>query len=203
MRDPIPVTGVAARARDQHERRSRHHPWVTRSRWTPTSPPAVWSYHRDRSLNRAREGRSMMKRFFIGMLILGGIIAAAAVVMKRRSGSDVSWDEFARDTSARMSDAAAGGSETVTDAADRAKEVTTDAAAEAKKSAGRASDKAQDLAEKAAETVVNLTEEAKRSTSEGIGPTLKGERWFPDHFVALAPEFLLQVRADGSNGTTA
>ena len=47
-----------------------------------------------------------MKRFFIGMLILGGIIAAAAVIMKRRSGSDVSWDEFARDTSARMSDAA-------------------------------------------------------------------------------------------------
>ena len=70
-----------------------------------------------------------MKRFFIGMLILGGIIAAAAVIMKRRSGSDVSWDEFARDTSARMSDAAAGGFETVTDAADEAKDLTTDAAA--------------------------------------------------------------------------
>src|SRR6476646_3087779 len=158
MRDPIPVTGVAARARDQHERRSRHHPWVTRSRWTPTSPPAVWSYHRDRSLNRAREGRSMMKRFFIGMLILGGIIAAAAVIMKRRSGSDVSWDEFARDTSARMSDAAASGSETAKDAADQAKEAATDAAGGAKDTAKHASKKAQDLADKATETVVDLAE---------------------------------------------
>ena len=84
-----------------------------------------------------------MKRFIIGMLILGGIIAAAAVIMKRRSGPDVAWDEFARDTSARMSDATAGGSEPVRDAADEG----------------------QDLAEKATETAVNLAEEAERSTS--------------------------------------
>ena len=85
-----------------------------------------------------------MKRFIIGMLILGGIIAAAAVIMKRRSGPDVSWDEFARDTSARMSDAMSGGSEPAKDAADEAREVTKDAAAE---------------------TVVNLAEEAEHSTS--------------------------------------
>jgi gas vesicle protein len=112
---------------------------------------SVRSYYPERPVNRAREGRSMMKRFFIGMLILGGIIAAAAVFMKRRSGSDVSWDEFARDTSARMSDAAAGGTESAKDAADEAKEVMTDAAAEAKDNAKHASDEAQDLAEKATE----------------------------------------------------
>jgi len=126
---------------------------------------SVRSYHPEGHVNRAREGRSMMKRFIIGMLILGGIIAAAAVIMKRRSGSDVSWDEFARDTSARMSEATAGGSETAKDAADEAKEITADAATEAKNTAEDASDEAQDLAEKATETAVNLAEEAEHSTS--------------------------------------
>lgn len=106
-----------------------------------------------------------MKRFIIGILILGGIVAAAAVIMKLRSGSDVSWDEFAHDTSARMSDTTAGGSEPARDAADEVKEVTTDAAAEAKDTAEDASDEAQDSAEKATETAVNLAEEAEHSTS--------------------------------------
>jgi hypothetical protein len=80
----------------------------------------------------------MMKRFIIGMLILGGIIAAAAVIMKRRSGSDVGWDEFARDTSARMSDAVERGSDAAKDAAGQPKD---------------------------ADTVVDLTEEGEHSTS--------------------------------------
>jgi hypothetical protein len=77
----------------------------------------------------------MLKRFIIGMLILGGIIAAAAFIMRRRSESEVGWNELERDTSARMSDAVAGGSEAAKDAAVEAKEVAADAAAEAKEAA--------------------------------------------------------------------
>jgi hypothetical protein len=50
----------------------------------------------------------MMRRLLIGLLILGGVIAAIAVI-KRRSSSDVDeWDSFAAsDSYAQASTAAA------------------------------------------------------------------------------------------------
>ena len=41
-----------------------------------------------------------MKKFLIGVLIVGGMIAAVAVIMRRRSSSGVDdWDSLAEDSS--------------------------------------------------------------------------------------------------------
>lgn len=68
-----------------------------------------------------------MKKFFIGMLIVGGVIAAIAVIVRRRSGSGVDdWDSLAEDSysrapqsASRVADAA---KESVSKAADAAKD---------------------------------------------------------------------------------
>jgi gas vesicle protein len=111
------------------------------------------------------KGESMMRRFIIGMLILGGIIAAVAFVMKRRSASDAGWDEFAQDSYSKVSDAATRGSQAAKDAATQVKEAAKDAAAQAKEAAKRAPDKAKKLADQATEAVVDISDEVQRSTS--------------------------------------
>src|SRR5262249_46562510 len=117
-----------------------------------------WSYHRERPEARTREGRSMMKRFIIGMLILGGIIATAAVIMKRRSGAGVGLGGVVSDTAPCMTD-------TATDAAGHAKDVAKDAAARAEDVGERVSNEAQEASDQATETIVNLAEEAEQSTT--------------------------------------
>jgi hypothetical protein len=63
-----------------------------------------------------------MKRFIIGLLVLGAIVAVVASIMKRRSGSDVGWDELTQDMPAKASDA----TERAKDAASGAKDAVAD-----------------------------------------------------------------------------
>jgi colicin import membrane protein len=90
-----------------------------------------------------------MRRLLIGLLILGGVIAAIAVI-KRRSGSGLDeWDSFAADdvyaqastTTAKASDAVKDAATTVTKAAKDAATKATDAAKDA---ATKATDAAKD-----------------------------------------------------------
>ena len=63
-----------------------------------------------------------MRKLLIGLLILGGVIAAIAVISRRRSSSGVDeWDSFAAD------DVYAQASKSVTKATDAAKDATTKA----------------------------------------------------------------------------
>jgi colicin import membrane protein len=95
-----------------------------------------------------------MRKLLIGLLILGGVIAAVAVI-RRRSGSGVDeWDSFAADdvyaqaslTTAKATDAAKGAS---AKAADAAKEAATTATKAAKDAATKATDAAKNAATKA------------------------------------------------------
>jgi hypothetical protein len=61
-----------------------------------------------------------MKRFIIGLLVLGAIVAVVAAIMKRRSGSDMSWDEFGQDTVTQARDAANKAMPSATDASNEA-----------------------------------------------------------------------------------
>ena len=73
-----------------------------------------------------------MRKFLIGLLILSGVIAAIAVVSRRRSDSGVDeWDSLA------------------TKATDAAKDAATKAADPAKDTAKKATDAAKDAATKA------------------------------------------------------
>ena len=84
-----------------------------------------------------------MRKLLIGLLILGGVIAAIAVI-KRRSGSGVDeWDSFAAD------DVYAQASKTATKATDAAKDAATTATRAAKDAAVKATDVAKDAAAKA------------------------------------------------------
>lgn len=84
-----------------------------------------------------------MRKLLIGLLILGGVIAAIAVI-KRRSGSGVDeWDSFAAD------DVYAQASKTATKATDAAKDVAATATRAAKDAAVKATDVAKDAAAKA------------------------------------------------------
>jgi hypothetical protein len=48
-----------------------------------------------------------MKKFLIGVLIVGGMIAAVAIIMRRRSGSGVDdWESLAEDSYSRASQSA-------------------------------------------------------------------------------------------------
>ena len=68
-----------------------------------------------------------MRRVLIGLLILGGVIAAIAVISRRRSGSGVDgWDplaaddsfaQTAKDAATKAADAAKGAATKATDAA--------------------------------------------------------------------------------------
>ena len=84
-----------------------------------------------------------MRKLLIGMLILGGVIAAIAVI-KRRSGSGIDeWDSFAAD------DVYAQASKTTTTATDAVKDAATTAAKAAKDSATTVTKAAKDAATKA------------------------------------------------------
>ena len=78
-----------------------------------------------------------MKRLLIGLLIIGGIAAAVAVILKRRSESDLDeWDSFADDTFSKASDA-------VSSATDSAKDTVSEASEAAKDAASKAADAAK------------------------------------------------------------
>ena len=63
-----------------------------------------------------------MRKLLIGLLILGGVIAAITVISRRRSSSGVDeWDSFAAD------DVYAQASKSVTKATDAAKDATAKA----------------------------------------------------------------------------
>jgi hypothetical protein len=91
-----------------------------------------------------------MRKLLIGLLILGGAIAAIAFISRRRSGSGVDeWDSFAAGdpyaqpskTVARATDAAKDAAATATKAAKDAATKVTDAA---KNAATKATDAAKD-----------------------------------------------------------
>ena len=102
-----------------------------------------------------------MRKLLIGLLILGGVIAAIAVI-KRRSGSGVDeWDSFAANdvygqastTTARATDAvkdvAAKATDATKDAATTATKAVKDAATTTTKAAKDAAAKATDAAKDA------------------------------------------------------
>jgi len=93
-----------------------------------------------------------MRKLLIGLLILGGVIAAVAVISRRRSGSGVDeWDSFAPgDSYARAPNAAAKATDAVKDAATTASKTVKDAATTATKAAKDAAAKAADAAKDAA-----------------------------------------------------
>ena len=61
-----------------------------------------------------------MKRFIVGLLILGAILAVVAAIMRRQSGSDAGWDELTRDEVSKASDTVADATEAVGKAANEA-----------------------------------------------------------------------------------
>jgi hypothetical protein len=93
-----------------------------------------------------------MRKLLIGLLILGGVIAAIAVISRRRSGSGVDeWDSFAPgDSYARAPSAAAKATDAVKDAATTASKTAKDAATTATKAAKDVAVKATDAAKDAA-----------------------------------------------------
>jgi colicin import membrane protein len=106
-----------------------------------------------------------MRKLLIGLLILGGVIAAIAVI-RRRSGSGVDeWDSFAADdvyaqasmTTAKATDATKGAT---AEAADAAKDATAKAADAAKEAATTATKAAKDAASKATDAAKNAAAKA-------------------------------------------
>jgi hypothetical protein len=84
-----------------------------------------------------------MRKLLIGLLILGGVIAAIAVIRRRSGSGDDGWDSFAAD------DVYAQASKTATKATDAAKDAATTATRAAKDAAVKATDVAKDAAAKA------------------------------------------------------
>ena len=84
-----------------------------------------------------------MRKLLIGLLILGGVIAAIAVIRRRSGSGDDGWDSFAAD------DVYAPASKTATKATDAAKDAATTATRAAKDAAVKATDVAKDAAAKA------------------------------------------------------
>lgn len=69
-----------------------------------------------------------MKRFLIGVLIVGGMIAAVAVIMRRRSGSGVDdWDSLAEDSYSRASQTASRAADAAKDSVSKATDAATNA----------------------------------------------------------------------------
>jgi hypothetical protein len=102
-----------------------------------------------------------MRKLLIGLLILGGVIAAIAVI-KRRSGSGVDeWDSFAADdVYARASTTTANATVAVKDAAAKATDAAKDAATTATKAAKDATAKATDAAKDAAAKATDAAKDA-------------------------------------------
>jgi hypothetical protein len=84
-----------------------------------------------------------MRKLLIGLLILGGVIAAIAVIRRRSGSGDDGWDSFAAD------DVYAQASKTATKATDTAKDAGATATRAAKDAAVKATDVAKDAAAKA------------------------------------------------------
>ena len=101
-----------------------------------------------------------MRKLLIGLLILGGVIAAIAVIRKRSGSGDDGWDSFAADdvyaqaskTTAKATDAVKDAATTATKAAKdaattvtkAAKDTATKATGAAKDAAAKATDAAKD-----------------------------------------------------------
>ena len=69
-----------------------------------------------------------MKKFLIGVLIVGGVIAAVAVIMRRRSGSGVDdWDSLAEDSYSRASQPASRAADAAKDSVSKATDAATNA----------------------------------------------------------------------------
>jgi hypothetical protein len=58
-----------------------------------------------------------MKKFIVGLLILGAVVAAVAMVMKRRSADEVDeWTSMSEDAASKIEEAAADAIEAAEDA---------------------------------------------------------------------------------------
>ena len=69
-----------------------------------------------------------MKKFLIGVLIVGGIIAAVAVIVRRRSGSGVDdWDSLAEESYSRASQTASRAADAAKDSVSKATDAATNA----------------------------------------------------------------------------
>lgn len=69
-----------------------------------------------------------MKKFLIGVLIVGGMIAAVAIIMRRRSGSGVDdWDSLAEDSYSRASQTASRADDAAKDSVSKATDAATNA----------------------------------------------------------------------------
>ena len=102
-----------------------------------------------------------MRKLLIGLLILGGVIAAIALI-KRRSGSGVDeWDSFAADDPyARASTAATKATDVAKDAASTASQAAKDAASTVTKAAKDAASKATDAAKDATTKATDAAKDA-------------------------------------------
>ena len=100
-----------------------------------------------------------MRKLLIGLLILGGVIAAVAVI-RRRSGSGVDeWDSFAADdVYAPASMTAAKATDAVKDAAAKATDAAKDATA---KATGAAKDATAKVTGAAKDATAKATDAAK------------------------------------------
>ena len=97
-----------------------------------------------------------MRKLLIGLLIVGGVIAAIAVIRRRSGSGDDGWDSFAADdVYAQASRAATKATDATKDAATTAtravKDAATTASRAAKDTAVKATDAAKDAAAKANE----------------------------------------------------
>ena len=91
-----------------------------------------------------------MRRFLIGLLILGGVIAAVAVIKKRSSSGVDEWDSFAAsDVYSQASKTITKATDAAKDAAEKSTDVSKDAATTATKAAKDAATKATDAAKEA------------------------------------------------------
>ena len=102
-----------------------------------------------------------MKKLLIGLLILGGVVAAIAVI-KRRSGSGIDeWDSFAADdVYAQASRTTANATDAVKDTAEKATDVAKSAASTATKAAKDATTKVTDAAKEAAAKATDAAKDA-------------------------------------------
>jgi hypothetical protein len=101
-----------------------------------------------------------MRKLLIGLLILGGVIAAIAVI-RRRSGSGVDeWDSFA------AGDTYAPGSRAVAKATDAAKDAAAKATDAAKDAAAKATDAAKDAAATATKAAKDAAAKANQAAKD-------------------------------------
>ena len=93
-----------------------------------------------------------MRKLLIGLLIIGGVIAAIAVIRRRSGSGDDGWDSFAADdVYAQTPKAATKATDAVKDAVSTATRAAKDTAVKATDVAVKATDAAKDAAGKANE----------------------------------------------------